>query len=85
VAGATPYDEDHWHTLKIGAVSFSNVKPCVRCVTTTLDQVTLEQGEEPLRTLVRYRRTGEGVIFGRNLIHLERGTIRVGDTVTVDV
>jgi hypothetical protein len=51
---------------------------------TTLDQVTMEQGEEPLRTLARYRRTGEGVIFGQNLIHLERGTIRVGDTVTVD-
>jgi hypothetical protein len=85
VADATPYAEDHWHTLKIGAVSFANVKPCVRCVMTTLDQVTLEQGEEPLRTLARYRRTGEGVIFGQNLIHLERGTIRVGDTVTVDV
>jgi uncharacterized protein len=85
VAGATPYAEDHWHTLKIGFVSFSNVKPCVRCVMTTLDQVTMEQGEEPLRTLARYRRTGEGVIFGQNLIHLERGTIRVGDTVTVDV
>jgi uncharacterized protein len=85
VTGATPYAEDHWHTLKIGAVSFANVKPCVRCVMTTLDQVTLEQGEEPLRTLARYRRMGEGVIFGQNLIHLDRGTIRVGDMVTVDV
>jgi uncharacterized protein YcbX len=84
VAGATPYAEDHWLTLQIGAVSFSNVKPCVRCLMTTLDQRTMEQGEEPLRTLARYRRTGEGVIFGQNLIHLDRGTIRVGDTVTVD-
>ena len=35
------------------------------------------------KVLARYRRTGEGVIFGQNVIHLNHGTIRVGDTVTV--
>ena len=82
VSGAEPYAEDHWRNLQIGSVKFAGVKPCVRCTVTTTDQITLERGDEPLRTLARYRRTGEGVSFGQNLIHLERGTIRIGDTVT---
>ena len=33
-------DEDGWRTLTIGAVEFEAVKPCVRCVMTTIDQTT---------------------------------------------
>lgn len=82
VAGCKPYAEDTWPSLRIGPVDFAAAKACVRCAVTTTDQVTTERGEEPLKTLATYRQTDAGVIFGQNLIHLNYGTIRVGDKVT---
>jgi hypothetical protein len=38
---------------------------------------------EPLRTLISYRRTAAGVMFGQNLIPRSAGTIRVGDNVVI--
>jgi uncharacterized protein YcbX len=85
VAGATPHAEDGWKRIRIGAVEFDVVKPCTRCVFTTVD---FERGEfdpsgEPLRTLMTYRRTSKGVTFGQNLIPRGRGTLRVGDAAEV--
>ena len=85
VAGTTPHAEDEWRRLRIGAIEFEAIKPCVRCVFTTVDP---ELGEfdpsgEPLRTLKTYRRSPDGITFGVNLIARGRGTLRVGDAVTV--
>ena len=82
IAGCEPYAEDAWPALRIGSVEFAAAKACVRCVVTTTDQVTTERGEEPLKTLATYRKTEAGVIFGQNLLHLNRGVIRVGDAVS---
>jgi len=61
------------------------VKPCSRCVMTTVDQYLGEKaGKEPLRTLMKYRRQGNKVMFGQNVIHRGQGEIRVGDVVEVD-
>ena len=57
-------------------MTFAGVKPCERCVTTTVDQETGTIGKEPLRTLATYRKQGSNVLFGQNLIHLGRGEIR---------
>ena len=59
--------------------------PCGRCVVTTTDQLTLERGREPLRTLAHYRRGPEGdVWFGQNYVHeTKSGAIAVGDQVEV--
>lgn len=83
ITGCEPYAEDTWPSLRIGSVDFAAAKACVRCTVTTTDQATTERGAEPLKTLATYRKTETGVIFGQNLIHLNRGTIRVGDTVTI--
>lgn len=85
VAGTGPHAEDDWKRIRIGAIEFDVVKPCTRCVFTTVDY---ERGEfdpagEPLRTLARYRRTPQGVTFGQNLIPRGSGTLRVGDAVEV--
>lgn len=87
VEGAEPWAEDGWTTLQAGSVSLSLVKPCSRCVMTTVDPDTgiKDAGVQPLRTLSGYRRTDEGVIFGMNAIHESSGTIRVGDSVTVPI
>jgi hypothetical protein len=81
VGDAEPFAEDGWSALRIGELSFRVVKPCVRCVVTTLDPATGEAGEEPLRTLATFRKTEKGVTFGQNLLVDGLGVLRVGDAV----
>ncbi|WP_426417869.1 MOSC domain-containing protein [Aestuariirhabdus sp. LZHN29] len=83
VATDTPFEEDRWHEIEIGGIRCSVVKPCSRCILTTVDPVTGAGGKEPLQTLSRYRRQAGGVMFGQNLIHRNEGTLRVGDRVRV--
>ena len=85
VAGVAPHAEDGWSRIRVGEVEFDVVKPCTRCVFTTVDPAAGERDPagEPLRTLITYRRTPKGVTFGQNLIPRGTGTIRVGDAVAV--
>jgi uncharacterized protein YcbX len=81
VHGTEPFQEDGWREVRIGDIWFNVVKPCDRCVTTTVDQATAAGGKEPLRTLATYRRGEGGVLFGQNLVHRAQGTLRLGDSV----
>ncbi|AZZ91340.1 MOSC domain-containing protein [Hahella sp. KA22] len=83
VAGADSFAEDHWRRLRIGEVEFVAVKPCSRCVFTTIDPASGHKSPdtEPLRTLASYRKTELGAIFGQNLVQLNHGIICVGDKV----
>ncbi|MBL8297205.1 MAG: MOSC domain-containing protein [Rhodanobacteraceae bacterium] len=85
VSGTEPHAEDSWKRLRIGSVEFDLVKPCVRCVFTTVDPLRGERNAdgEPLKTLTAYRRTPKGVTFGQNLIPRGSGVISVGDPVEV--
>ncbi|ANS63170.1 hypothetical protein SLINC_0946 [Streptomyces lincolnensis] len=83
VSGTAAWAEDDWSRVAIGEVSFRVAKTCGRCVVTTTDQDTTERGKEPLFTLGRHRRLGGKLVFGQNLVPESRGTIRVGDPVTV--
>lgn len=86
VVDGEAYAEDSWLTLRIGEVTFEAVKPCSRCILTT---VNVEQGRkhpaaEPLRTLQGYRSADNGDInFGINLLARNSGIIRVGDRVEI--
>jgi uncharacterized protein YcbX len=77
------YAEDQWQSIEIGSLRFRHGAPCVRCVVTTTDQITLERGKEPLKTLATYRRNSDGgVNFGMNFFcESSTGTIRVGDII----
>src|SRR5690606_15602801 len=81
VRGAGAHAEDGWRRVRIGGIEFHVVKPCARCVVTTVDPATGRKGREPLRTLATYRDRGGKVLFGQNLIHAGRGRLRVGDPV----
>jgi len=81
--GGGPFAEDHWDKIQIGTVELALVKPCARCVITTIDQDCAEQGKEPLRTLANYRNQGGKILFGQNAIFKGSGNISVGDSVTV--
>ena len=85
VANTAPHAEDGWKRVRVGEVEFDIVKPCSRCVFTTVD---FERGEfdpsgEPLKTLTTYRRGERGVTFGQNVIPRGTGTVRVGDMIEV--
>lgn len=79
--GGAPHQEDTWADFRIGTVPFRGIKPCGRCVVTTINQQTAQTGKEPLRTLSTYRRDGAKVLFGMNVIVTQPGTVRVGDEV----
>ncbi|MGA8278172.1 MAG: MOSC N-terminal beta barrel domain-containing protein [Rhodanobacteraceae bacterium] len=83
VADCEPHAEDGWKRIRIGKIEFDVVKPCIRCVLTTIDfeRGSFDPGGEPLRTLLTYRRGDRGVSFGQNLIARGCGTLRAGDTV----
>jgi uncharacterized protein YcbX len=84
---AEPWAEDGWRRLRIGDVVLKLVKPCGRCLVTTIDQETGKRLDpaEPLLTLATYRRHEalNGVMFGQNAIPERLGTIRRGDPVEV--
>ena len=79
---AAPYDEDKWKHLRMGGIPFDLVKPCSRCVMTTIDE-TGTKGVEPLKTLTTYRKNDVGVCFGQNLVHRAHGRLHLGDRVEV--
>lgn len=83
VQGFAPWGEDGWKRIRIGEVIFRVAKPCGRCVVTTTDQFSAERGKEPLRTLARYRRFSDQVVFGQYVIPETVGRVRVGDPVQV--
>lgn len=84
VRGGAPFVEDSWSEFVIGSQSFRAVKPCARCVVTTINQVTAERSPEPLRTLATYRQQCNKILFGQNLLPGSvGGTLQVGDKLQV--
>ncbi|MEP7076903.1 MAG: MOSC domain-containing protein [Acidobacteriota bacterium] len=98
VTGSEAFAEGTWKRIRIGDVTFRVVKPCVRCVMTTVDQATGEfDGKEPLKTLASYRMardvlpsayeamglSANGILFGENLIPDSTGSIALDDPVVV--
>jgi uncharacterized protein len=87
VTGSGPWAEDRWRLLRIGDVTFRNVRGCDRCVMPAIDPDTAVRGKEPTATLARLRRWDGRVWFGVNLIpdspQPAGGTIQAGDPVEV--
>jgi uncharacterized protein YcbX len=81
--GGEPFEEDAMHTFTIGNLTFHGVKLCARCIMTTIDQVTIVRGKEPLKTLAKYRFKNNKILFGQNLIHSGTGEITIGDQLEV--
>lgn len=78
-----PHDEDTWAHFRVGELDFYSVKPCVRCVMTTIDPQTAHKGKEPLKTLATYRRVENKILFGQNVMASAEGVVRVGDNIEV--
>ncbi|WP_309989482.1 MULTISPECIES: MOSC domain-containing protein [Dyadobacter] len=83
ISGTEPFAEDQWKHITIGDLRFEVVKPCARCVLTTINPETAEKGTEPLKTLASYRRNGNKILFGQNVTVQDFGELKVGDRLTV--
>ncbi len=86
VGSDEPFIEDSWKRIKIGEVEFEAVKPCERCILTTVDveKGAFRESKEPLNTFSRFRANERGgVFFGQNLVAKNEGMIRTGDGIEV--
>lgn len=83
VSGCEPYAEDQWRRIRIGEIEFLVVKPCSRCAITGVNPEDARTGPEPLQTLNSYRRQGNRVYFGQNIIHETKGELALGMEVEV--
>lgn len=89
VSGCEAFAEDSWKQIRIGTTIFHLVKPCARCIMTTIDQTTGVKALEPIPTLKTFRKNADGtkVLFGQNLIHSinpgQEHRIHVGNTVEI--
>ncbi len=76
--------EDRWHRIRIGEVELELVKPCVRCVATTVDpERGVRDGVEPLHRLTSRRTWNGKPTLGWNALVREAGWIDVGDEIEV--
>ncbi|WP_404363089.1 MOSC domain-containing protein [Marinobacter sp.] len=85
VSGAPAWAEDGWQSLAIGSTRLDLVKPCSRCILTTVDPDlgSRNPDQQPLRTLGGYRRRAEGVMFGVNAVHTGTGPITIGQSISL--
>ncbi len=92
ISGEASFGEDHWEYFTINGLSFWGVKPCSRCLMTTVDQSKgVKSGAEPLKTLSTYRKVDNKVKFGLNVVweHLKwdgegDAVLGVGDEIVVE-
>ncbi len=83
VAGCDAFAEDSWKEIRIANISFRIVKPCSRCVIPSINIDTAQREEEPLKTLVSYRKRDKKIFFGQNVIANMDGKIDVGMAVDI--
>jgi uncharacterized protein YcbX len=81
--GGEPYSEDLMNHISINGIDMYGVKLCARCIMTTIDQQTAVKNKEPLKTLARYRRKGNKILFGQNLAFNSNGVLNIGDEINV--
>ena len=82
-SGGHAHIEDEMEKFSINDINFLGVKPCSRCVMTTINQQNAEKGKEPLKTLSTYRMKDNKIYFGQNVLHHQNGIINVGDTIDI--
>jgi len=79
--GGNAYEEDGWAHFTINNINFYGVKLSARCIITTINQDTIKQSKEPLKTLATYRQKNNNIYFGQNLLHHGEGTLHIGNEI----
>lgn len=81
-----PWAEDDWKSLQIGDVILDLVKPCARCIMTSIDQNTGEKHKKTALTALKNLHPSTdtenpGVLFGWNAVPRTTGAISISDAV----
>lgn len=82
-SGGPAYEEDTMAHFTVNGISFYAVKPCARCVMTTISQETAATSKEPLKTLAGYRNRDNKIYFGQNVLYESGGALHIGDQINV--
>lgn len=82
LSGGGPFGELRYRRIRIGDAIFNGLKPCERCVVTTLDPETGAQGKEPLRSLAAMKVDGK-VVFGQHASLHTAGRFSAGQPVEI--
>jgi len=83
VKGSAPYEEYLWKDMTIGSAQLKGIKPCTRCIVTTMNPQTAVKGKEPLKALFK-QRVNDKMIFGQNTIMTKAGVIKLGDELIIN-
>jgi len=83
-----PWVEDGWRSIQMGSVTMKFVKPCTRCVVTTLNPDNGEADRpETMQALIQSRRSNDdrvsGVLFGWNAVVETTGSLSVNMPVEI--
>ncbi|XP_054168416.1 mitochondrial amidoxime reducing component 2-like [Oppia nitens] len=90
ITDCEPHEEDNWKYMKIKDIEFVGLKPCDRCVLTTINPDTgIKMDSEPINTLKTYRLANEKVrkyygtspLFGMNFAPEKEGHIYCDDII----
>lgn len=81
-SGGEPYDEFLWKDIAVGDGLMQCIKPCTRCIVTTMNPETAVAGKEPLKTLFK-QRINDKMVFGENAIAINGAEIKIGDEIVV--
>jgi uncharacterized protein len=85
VTAAHAHEEDNWNEIHTPAAQFKNIKPCGRCIMVNVDpEQGLMTGKEPLSVLSSYRKSGNSVLFGTNMICIQEGIVKKNEYITVN-
>jgi hypothetical protein len=81
VKNCVAFFEDTLKEIIINDTKLYGVKPCARCIMTTINQDTYEKSKEPIATLSKFRKLEHSILFGQNVVVHKSGTIAVEDKV----
>ena len=85
LSGAQPWQEESWRKLRIGDIELALVKPCTRCILTTVDPDTgvADPDRVPLLPMSKQKRGHAGVVFGMNALVTKSGKFSLHEQVHV--
>ncbi len=83
ISGVGAYEEEKLSEIAIGNSVLMGVKNCGRCVMVNLSLKDDGSSGEPLKTLAKYKKEGNKVIFGRNFLVAQPGVISVDDNIRI--
>lgn len=87
INGCNAFEEDDWQQINTSSVSLLAKKKCARCVMPTINQDKgIRDNPEILKVLNQFRKEGNKIYFGQNLIYknpteISSSRLNVGDEI----